>query len=1166
MVSILTSLLFLGLIEIIPLHTAVIKSTVLTTSNTDQHGATIEIQDDYNPDCTIINDLWTINVSEKADNLNQIWPQRGYHLEINLDNTWGFDPNQVSSVRFTILSPTNISSNIPSNDSNYDLDLTVTFSVNNNQFVVPILRLDSAESNKIYPACDTASNPTQLIPKGDVKDCVDRRVCNDANRNSGGDCNRPRSCKSTIGQDNGNHTNMQPPNLNVIPQRLNNFPLTLILTNDPIKDQSFLTLSTQDWNGFKQRCGYGESFDTDAGLQIYLALDDGGEYIQFNEFHIQYLDDTATPTNSPSINPTKSPSTEPTMNPTSNPTIEPSNDPTMEPTLYPTSKPSNNPTLEPTADPSPEPTLIPTQIPSEPPTSQPSLHPSYQPTSYPTSDPSFNPSIEPTAEPTINPTPIPSETPTHEPTLNPSANPSDSPSYSPTANPSIQPSPEPTWYPSVEPTMSPTFEPSDHPSFHPTFVPTVNPSIFPSNTLTERPSIYPTLEPTIEPTFLPTPMPSISPSFNPSISPTGIPTSNPTIQPTSEPTKFPSSQPSTSPTFEPSSFPTTHPTNLPSINPSMIPTLSPTIEPSMQPSPNPTGPPTNFPTWNPTMEPTQNPGPSEIFVTFLCRENEIFLITVQFTYTMSEPTRSQSQLAQTFTESVDDVIIDKLGSCDYLNGEADNDFFNTDVGIVNVREAQHMANINISLCTHCAPTQNEEILNVYVEEQLVPDIIETIQENTADEFPTLQVKEDTAISKVELKPYDFKAPRTTEKPDEPISDPSISEPSAKENFLLVIATALGVILICVIGLSILCIYHLSKERMQTKHTEGETNTVQLNSRSHTYSTYSTYSNAPSARPKKSPLRKESDIQSNTVTSIVTRTLRTETAETVSNNLSTIDVNLGYGNYGNLHSHINTPTLVSSITNMNAYTPGSGGYNSDNEMTLAPDQRVLQWLDEMEPRMARYHAVFIKNGYDTMDIIREITDVTQLKDIGISDEKHQSVIMDEIYNLQEVIVYNDTTDEDETDDEKCETAGNDNMYTPGQDEDVNEHNEHNEQGEVMRDVKEEDEEKESELNLEAVATTGSHDVDEIVLPHQRGDTKDLDIEEDDEQEDEVMQRGDTAHTQDMVIVEEDDGQQDEEVNVMSTEENDEKTEEVEINDEDESDEDMEKLHDWHSTAL
>ena len=305
MASILASLSLIGLIAIAPLHTAVIKSTHLNTSHTDQDGARIEIQNLYNPDCTILDDQWIINVSAQSDNDAQLYPQRGYHLEMNLDNTWGFHPNQVSSIRLTILSPTNISSN----NSTHDPDLSVTFSVNNNQFIVPMLKLDGLSSNKIYPDCDTSSNPTQPIPRGDVKDCVDRIRCNAANRNSNGTCNRPRSCKSTIGLNFNNYTNMQPSNLMAIPQRLNNFPLTLTLTNDPIKNQSFITLSAQDWNGFQQGCGYGQSFDTDAGLQIYL-------------------DDTDSPT------------------------ISPSSDPTIEPTFYPPSEPSSEfPSLSPTDSP-----------------------------------------------------------------------------------------------------------------------------------------------------------------------------------------------------------------------------------------------------------------------------------------------------------------------------------------------------------------------------------------------------------------------------------------------------------------------------------------------------------------------------------------------------------------------------------------------------------------------------------------------------------------------------------------------------------------------------------------------------------------------------------------------------------------------------------------------
>ena len=75
------------------------------------------------------------------------------------------------------------------------------------------------------------------------------------------------------------------------------------------------------------------------------------------------------------------------------------------------------------------------------------------------------------------------------------------------------------------------------------------------------------------------------------------------------------------------------------------------------------------------------------------------------------------------------------------------------------------------------------------------------------------------------------------------------------------------------------------------------------------------------------------------------------------------------------------------------------------------QEIHEWL-ENKVGLVQYFENFIKEGYETMDIIREITMESELDDIGIISEVDQHRIMTEIkklsdyYDNEEVWVYGD----------------------------------------------------------------------------------------------------------------------------------------------------------------
>ena len=63
----------------------------------------------------------------------------------------------------------------------------------------------------------------------------------------------------------------------------------------------------------------------------------------------------------------------------------------------------------------------------------------------------------------------------------------------------------------------------------------------------------------------------------------------------------------------------------------------------------------------------------------------------------------------------------------------------------------------------------------------------------------------------------------------------------------------------------------------------------------------------------------------------------------------------------------------------------------------------QWMEVEEwitntIELPQYCVVFMQNELVSMDIIREITDESELRQIGIQNESHQSLIISEIQKL------------------------------------------------------------------------------------------------------------------------------------------------------------------------
>ena len=181
------------------------------------------------------------------------------------------------------------------------------------------------------------------------------------------------------------------------------------------------------------------------------------------------------------VEPTTKPTNTPTTKPTAAPTTEPTNTPTTKPTAAPTTEPTNTPTTKPTAAPTTEPTNTPTTKPTAAPTTEPANTPTTKPTAAPTTEPANTPTTKPTAAPTTEPantsqppsTPVPAPAPTPAPTDNTA-------STSPPSDPDAAPTSVPTNVPAVSPTVMPTNSPSDTPTVAPTNTPSVSPTVAPT--------------------------------------------------------------------------------------------------------------------------------------------------------------------------------------------------------------------------------------------------------------------------------------------------------------------------------------------------------------------------------------------------------------------------------------------------------------------------------------------------------------------------------------------------------------------------------------------------------------------------------------------------------------------------------------------------------------
>ena len=122
------------------------KEASLTVSNSNDSGASIHL---LSHDTVINGSDWII-----TSNSTSHGPM---DMLINLDNSWGFHPNNVSTLRIIMDGKTPI--------SEYDRDLLASFSVNSSQYFSVHIRLDNRHNNSIG-VCDVDNHPNQPLYSG----------------------------------------------------------------------------------------------------------------------------------------------------------------------------------------------------------------------------------------------------------------------------------------------------------------------------------------------------------------------------------------------------------------------------------------------------------------------------------------------------------------------------------------------------------------------------------------------------------------------------------------------------------------------------------------------------------------------------------------------------------------------------------------------------------------------------------------------------------------------------------------------------------------------------------------------------------------------------------------------------------------------------------------
>ena len=254
----------------------------LTTSNPSENGANVTILNSYV--ISITNDQWSLDIPSWMNNGNND-DQQGYHLLINLNESWGFHPTKESTISFTIHSDQSTGGS--------DKDIVVSFSVGNSQYFSIFFVLDNGYGNAIYPTCGGS------LASGNINNIVSTSWQDREDSAFGGSC-----CTGKRLQPEGS-------------SYYNYYPITIEMRNNPETDRLYINVDNPQIIA-GQTCEYNSAFTSNKGMQIFIGGDDVGDAaIYFKQFEVEYsFDLTYSPTFIPTSFPTSFPSNNPTQIPT----------------------------------------------------------------------------------------------------------------------------------------------------------------------------------------------------------------------------------------------------------------------------------------------------------------------------------------------------------------------------------------------------------------------------------------------------------------------------------------------------------------------------------------------------------------------------------------------------------------------------------------------------------------------------------------------------------------------------------------------------------------------------------------------------------------------------------------------------------------------------------
>lgn len=229
-----------------------VKDISLTPLNDADNGASIDKLPGTEAEIMTTDTKWEITSKDRIKGTMD--------MLINLDSSWGFDTNHISTIEITMYGSTPI--------SKVDADLIVSFSVDSSEYFSTTIKLDNGVTgfggNTISACTINSATPTAPLLLGNVNELV-----NDVNDN------RLRLAKASA--------IVQP----LLPKTAENeWPLKFTLTNDPINNFLFIKYEGTP----QQKCGF-QAFQTGKGLQIYLAADNAGEVHTFSQFDLKYYID-----------------------------------------------------------------------------------------------------------------------------------------------------------------------------------------------------------------------------------------------------------------------------------------------------------------------------------------------------------------------------------------------------------------------------------------------------------------------------------------------------------------------------------------------------------------------------------------------------------------------------------------------------------------------------------------------------------------------------------------------------------------------------------------------------------------------------------------------------------------------------------------------------------